>query len=74
VSVEIQKTSFFKSVGQFLEQVRVEMTKVTWPKWDELVGSTIVVLILVIAFSLYLTFVDVVLTKAASWVFLHYSM
>ncbi len=72
--MEIQKASFLKSIQQFLVEVRAEMTKVTWPKWDELVGSTVIVLILVIAFSVYLMGVDFVLARVAGWVFLRYSM
>jgi preprotein translocase subunit SecE len=63
-----------KSVTQFLGQVRAEMAKVVWPTWNELVGLTIIVLIVVTAFSLYLGVVDYLLSKVAGWVFKYYGM
>lgn len=47
-----------KNVMQFLTDVRREFSKVIWPGFNELLGSTVVVLILVVAFSLYLGFLD----------------
>ena len=44
---------------QFLNEVKIELGKVAWPKFDEFVGSTIVVLFLVFAFAVYLGLVDV---------------
>ena len=42
----------------FLKEVRQELAKVIWPTWDELVGSTIIVLIIIEAFSIYLGALD----------------
>ena len=39
-----------KDIVQFLSEVSVELNKVVWPKFDELVGSTIIVLLLVVDF------------------------
>ena len=58
-----------KDVVAFLSQVRVELAKVVWPKFDDWVGSTIVVLIIVLLFSIYLFFVDSVFSHLARWVF-----
>jgi preprotein translocase subunit SecE len=67
-----------KNFAQFLIQrlyeVKAEMAKVVWPKFHELVGSTIIVIILVTAFSLYLGSVDYILSKGAEWVFSRYGM
>lgn len=46
---------------RFLKEVRIEMSKVTWPSWDELKGSTILVMILSVFFAVYLFFIDNVL-------------
>ena len=43
---------------KFLNEVRSELNKATWPKRDELIGSTIVVFILVIFFAILLGTVD----------------
>lgn len=58
-----------KDVVQFLSQVRVELARVVWPKFDDWIGSTIVVLLLVVFFSMYLFGVDWVISQLAWWVF-----
>ena len=52
-----------KNVTQFVKEVHLELSKVTWPKFDEFVGSTIVVLLLMSFFSIYLGLVDKGLTE-----------
>lgn len=58
-----------KSVFQFLSGVNREFSKVVWPSRSELIGSTIVVLVLVTFFSVYLGFVDFLLAQLAARVF-----
>ncbi len=43
---------------QFLREVKVELKKVTWPSRNQTMGSTAVVIILVIIISFYLGVVD----------------
>ncbi len=45
-------------VVQFLKEVRAEMARVEWPKRDEFIGATIVTLVLVAFFTIYLGAVD----------------
>jgi len=47
---------------KFLKEVKVEMSKVTWPNWLELKGSTILVIIVSIFFAIYVGIVDVALS------------
>lgn len=54
-----------KDITRFLTEVKAEMAKVVWPSWHDLVASTIIVLILVTFFAVYLSGVDLVLSKAA---------
>jgi preprotein translocase subunit SecE len=42
----------------FFKEVQQELAKVIWPSFDELVGSTIIVLIIIAAFTVYLGAVD----------------
>jgi len=58
-----------KNVTQFFNEVSIELTKIVWPSKDELLGSIIVVLILVAAFSLYLGVVDFVFYRFAQQIF-----
>lgn len=46
------------SVSKFLSEVKFELTRIEWPTFNEFIGSTFVVLIIVSAFSLYLGIVD----------------
>ena len=47
---------------KFLKEVKTEMSKVTWPSWVELKGSTILVIIVSIFFAVYIGVVDFLLT------------
>ena len=62
-----------KSVGLFLKEVRAELGKVTWPSFNELVGSTIVVLILVCFFAIYLGAIDFAFSRLAKYVYSAYA-
>ncbi len=50
-------------IKQFFLDVEIEMKKVSWPTWDELKGSTIVVLTLALMLSVFLFFVDQILNR-----------
>lgn len=54
----IEKNILQKSL-QFLREVKVELKKVTWPSRKQTLGSTLVVIILVMIISLFLGVVDV---------------
>ena len=45
-------------VMAFVSEVKAEIRKVTWPTKDELIGTTIVVCILVVAFAFILGAMD----------------
>ena len=47
---------------QFLQQVRQETSKVTWPSRNEVLISTIMVLVLVIAASLFFLAADQIIS------------
>ncbi|MCD6308900.1 MAG: preprotein translocase subunit SecE [Candidatus Latescibacteria bacterium] len=50
---------------RFLKEVRSEMKKVTWPSWIELKGSTVLVIIVAVFFSVYIGLVDFILSLAS---------
>ena len=50
--------SAIKKASDFLRDVRVEMSKVTWPSREELTQSTLVVIFLVFLFTLFVGAVD----------------
>ena len=61
-----------KDIVNFLSEVRVELNKVVWPKYDDWVGSTIIVLVLVLIFALFLGFIDFGFSKVAGYIFKTY--
>lgn len=63
-----------KDVVQFINGVRSELSKVVWPKWDEFIGSTVVVLFLVAVFAAYLFGLDSIISWFASYIFERYGV
>ena len=51
-----------ENIKRFLKEVRSEMSKVTWPGWEELKGSTFLVIIVSIFFAVYVGLIDIVLS------------
>jgi preprotein translocase subunit SecE len=60
--------SWIESTKQFYNDVRSEMKKVSWPARQEVVGTTIVVVVAVFFFGLYLGLVDLLLDRGLQWV------
>ncbi len=50
---------------QFLREVKAELKKVTWPSRKQTIGSTVVVLVLVMIVALFLGMVDMGLSALA---------
>jgi len=57
------KTNFLNTAIQFLREVKVELKKVTWPSRKQTIGSTVVVIALVMLISLFLGVVDIGLSS-----------
>ena len=55
-----------KKIRNYFEEIRFEMKKVSWPTWDELKGSTYVVLSFSVLVAVFLFVVDLVLNKILS--------
>lgn len=51
------------NAGQFLREVRVELTKVSWPSRRDTIASTSVVLVIVFLIAAFLGLVDLGLSK-----------
>ena len=49
---------FFARLGQFIRDTRAEMRRVTWPTANEVKNTTIITLIAVVFFALYLFGID----------------
>ena len=49
--------------ANYLKDVRLELLKVSWPTKDELIGSTIVVLVSLAILSLFIGVCDIILSR-----------
>ena len=58
-----QKTNVIQKSIQFLREVKIELKKVTWPTRKQTIGSTAVVIALVLIISLFLGAVDIGLSN-----------
>lgn len=54
---------YYEDLVKFLKEVKVEMSKVTWPTWVELKGSTVLVMIASLFFTAYIFLVDLIITQ-----------
>ena len=52
------RAGFFERTAQFLRDVRAEMRRVSWPSFDEVKNTTLITLVAVIFFAIYLYAVD----------------
>jgi preprotein translocase subunit SecE len=62
-TVPVKQKNFLDKIVQFLREVKVELKKVTWPTRKQTIGSTVVVIILVLIVSLFLGVVDIGLSN-----------
>ena len=58
-----QDPNFVQKSIQFLREVKIELKKVTWPTRKQTIGSTVVVIVLVLIISLFLGLVDMGLSS-----------
>ena len=57
------KDNIFGKTAQFLREVKVELKKVAWPSRKQTIGSTVVVIALVMIISMFLGAVDMGLSS-----------
>ena len=50
-------------VAGFFNDIKLEMSKVSWPTKDELIGSTIIVIVSLAMLSIFIGICDLVLSK-----------
>ena len=56
-------------IKKFFSDVKFEMKKVSWPSWEELKGSTFVVISFSIIVSIFLFFIDRILATLLQVIF-----
>ena len=55
-------------IQKFFSGIEFEMKKVSWPDWQELKGSAYVVINLTLILTLFLFFVDFILSKIINYI------
>ena len=53
----------FNRIKEFFKEVKIELKKVVFPSKDEVIGSTRVVVVLVLIIAIFLGLVDLLLSK-----------
>ena len=53
---------------QFVQEVRQEVAKVTWPTWKEVWVTTAMVLLMVAVAAAFFTFADLIIGSVVKWV------
>ena len=54
---------YIEKTTHFFREVKIELKKVTWPSRNQTIGSTVVVILLVMIISLFLGMVDIGLSN-----------
>jgi preprotein translocase subunit SecE len=62
--------AFIDKSTRFLRDVKLELTKVSWPSKDDVKGATIVVIIVVLIISFFIGLIDLIITKLEDFLFL----
>jgi len=55
-------------VREFVQEVLAEFRKVTWPTRQELVNSTVVVIVVTVVMAFFLGAVDIALARVVEWI------
>ncbi|MCU0652174.1 MAG: preprotein translocase subunit SecE [Candidatus Omnitrophica bacterium] len=61
--------SIFNKIINFFREVKQELSKVSWSTRQELVGSTIAVIVVTSVMAIYIGIIDVALSKILSVMF-----
>ena len=62
IFVLLLRAGYFLKISAYWNQMMDEMKKCTWPTWDELTGSTVLVFVTVGMFGIFTVGVDFIFT------------
>ena len=61
-------TGNLRRLTHYIQETREELRKCSWPTWEELRGSTVLVLISIFGLGLFTVSVDFILAMLVNWV------
>jgi preprotein translocase subunit SecE len=56
-----------RRLRQYIHDVRAEMGKVSWPSWNDVRSTTVVVIVTVAFFGVYFLIADTLVGRAIGW-------
>jgi len=59
----VKQTNLLKNTFGFLSEVKTEVSKVTWPKRDDVIKLTLIVVVVSVVVGAYLGGIDYLFTK-----------
>ena len=62
------KENVFKRFRKYLHDVRIELKKVVWPNRQEVIASTLVVVVTLVFFAGYTAILDAVFSQAITFI------
>ena len=62
-------TVVFKKIEKYLKETAAELRRMTWPTKDELIGSTIVTVVVSLIVAIFIGIVDWILVRAMTFLF-----
>jgi preprotein translocase subunit SecE len=68
-----EKKNFIDSTRDYVESLRVEMRKVTWPNRKQVESTTAVVIVSVFAFAAYFEVVDTILGRGVKGIMQYFT-
>jgi len=66
VTNRVRNVGMIEKIQTFIQEVIFEFKKVSWPTWEELKGSTVVILLLTAFFGIMLFITDLILSRLIS--------
>ncbi len=64
-----EKRKMIKKIQMFVENVQKEMAKVSWPGRDELMNSSVIVVVVSALFAIYIFFADLIISKVVEFLY-----
>ena len=62
------RKGYLLRLSNYVQETREELKKCTWPSWDELKGSTVVVMISILILGLFTVAIDFAILKFVNWI------
>lgn len=61
--------AWWNQAREYIDELRAEMARVTWPSWNQVRATTGVVLVAIFLFAAYFAVVDVVMSRFVQRIF-----